>query len=216
MEFLLCEISGQSVYLLADKALYWPSEQVLIISDLHLGKSAHFRKNGLAVPQAADQATHLRLKSLLHQWTPRTLYCLGDLFHSTLNADWENVCLLRAQTPNTDWILVTGNHDILNETAYREAGIINVKGSTRLQPFEFRHEPLKNPPSDLFTICGHIHPAVRLRGRARQKWTAPCFWMTKHQLILPAFGSFTGTHVVQPFPEDRVFSIAGNIILESF
>jgi uncharacterized protein len=216
MEYLDCEISGQVVYLLAEKALYWPAEQALVISDLHFGKSAHFRKHGLAVPQAADQATHLRLQSLLLQWAPRSLYCLGDLFHSTYNADWENVCQLKEQHPNTEWILVAGNHDILNENIYKEAGITCIKDSTIVQPFEFRHEPQAYHTAGTFTVCGHIHPAVKLRGKAHQKWTAPCFWLTQHQLILPAFGSFTGSHMVQPSPEDRVFSIAGRIILESF
>jgi DNA ligase-associated metallophosphoesterase len=216
MEYTTCEISGQQFMLLADRALYWPSEQVLILSDVHLGKSAHFRKHGLAVPQAADQLTYSRLHALLLKWQPRSFYCLGDLFHSSHNKDWDNVCRLREQHPLIDWILVAGNHDILHDSLYRKAGIHCVQDDLLLKPFALRHEPRSQPQTNVYTICGHIHPAVKLQGKARQKWAAACFWIAKHQLVLPAFGSFTGNQIIAPGPEDRIFSIAGNSIIESF
>ena len=34
-------------------SLYWKDKNILLISDLHLGKISHFRKNGLAIPNSA-------------------------------------------------------------------------------------------------------------------------------------------------------------------
>ena len=42
-------------------------------------------------------------------------------------------------------------------------------------------------------IAGHLHPTLRLRGPARDALRAPCFGWGDGQLILPAFGAFTGT-----------------------
>ena len=42
-------------------------------------------------------------------------------------------------------------------------------------------------------IAGHLHPTLRLRGPARDTLRAPCFSWGDGQLVLPAFGAFTGT-----------------------
>ena len=43
------------------KAVYWEREKTLIISDLHVGKSAHFRKSGIAI---SSQVLHDDLEIL--------------------------------------------------------------------------------------------------------------------------------------------------------
>ena len=65
-----------------------------------------------------------------------------------------------------------------------------------------------------FNFCGHIHPAVRLQGFGRQRLKLPCFFKTHSQMILPAFGEFTGTHVLQPKKEDEVFVIVENEVVK--
>src|SRR3989344_3761432 len=42
-------------------------------------------------------------------------------------------------------------------------------------------------------LAGRLHPTLRLRGPARDALRAPCFGWGDGQLILPAFGAFTGT-----------------------
>ena len=54
-------------------------------------------------------------------------------------------------------------------------------------------------------ICGHIHPGVKLKGVGLQQMKVPCFYQSHKQLILPAFGAFTGIHVLTPKEGDRVF-----------
>lgn len=93
--------------------------------------------------------------------------------------------------------LVIGNHDILNKQNYH-AGIINVFKKLSLDPFLLTHnvDLFKDPAtSDNYIICGHIHPAVKLKGNGRQSMKLPCFYFGKDYGILPAFGGFTGTHV---------------------
>lgn len=67
-------------------------------------------------------------------------------------------------------------------------------------------------PSPLL-ICGHLHPSFRIKGPARQRITLPCFWLRPGYLVLPAFGSFTGSHPVQARPDDLVLLAAGDSVI---
>ncbi|MCB0373931.1 MAG: metallophosphoesterase, partial [Muricauda sp.] len=65
-----------------------------------------------------------------------------------------------------------------------------------------------------FTFCGHIHPAVKLSGFGRQQLRLPCFFKSKNQMILPAFGEFTGTHALKPKKEDEVYVIVEDSVVK--
>lgn len=72
-------------------------------------------------------------------------------------------------------------------------------------------------PGDLepigFQICGHIHPCVHVEGKGRQRIRLACFWKSKHRLILPSLGRFTGMHRIKPEKGDEVFLIVkGEIV----
>ena len=60
--------------------------------------------------------------------------------------------------------------------------------------------------------AGHLHPAVRLAGRA-DAVRLPCYWFGRSRGVLPAFGEFTGALTVRPKPGDRVFAIVGDRVL---
>jgi metallophosphoesterase superfamily enzyme len=75
------------------------------------------------------------------------------------------------------------------------------------------HEPLEQIAPGMLNICGHIHPGVRLVGKARQSIRIPCFFQTGSCLILPAFGNFTGLAIVKPKAEDKVWGITGEKII---
>ncbi len=87
--------------------------------------------------------------------------------------------------------LVLGNHDVLEAADYSFLQLHTVP--LAIPPFILTHEPLPaNHPTELYNLCGHIHPGITLRGRARQSVKAPCFYFGERVGILPAFGNFTG------------------------
>jgi metallophosphoesterase superfamily enzyme len=112
---------------------------------------------------------------------------------------------------------VIGNHDILDQQNYH-AGRINIFKKMTLGPFQFVHdiEELEEPPSgSKYVLSGHIHPAVQLNGKGRQRMKLPCFYFGSDYGILPAFGGFTGTHVIEPKQDDQIFIIADNQIMST-
>jgi metallophosphoesterase superfamily enzyme len=42
----------------------------------------------------------------------------------------------------------------------------------------------------------------------------PCFYQSPQQLILPAFGAFTGLHILSPKKGDQVFVTTGKEVVE--
>lgn len=200
----------QDLFLLPEKAIYWSQHKMMIISDPHFGKIQHFRKAGLAVPKAASYKNWQRLFQLLARPDLEQVLFLGDLFHSDWNQEWKDFAYLLSQFPELRYHLVLGNHDSLDENWYSDSRI-NIHKELLLGPYHFTHEPEE---TNEYNICGHIHPAVRLRGSGRQGLRLPCFYFGKQQAILPAFGIFTGTHKIKSSKEDDIFVIAENQIIK--
>ena len=61
-------IRNQSFILTNQRAMFWEESSALIFSDLHLGKTAHFRKNGIALPDNLIQNDLQRLSDLIHHF----------------------------------------------------------------------------------------------------------------------------------------------------
>lgn len=74
-------LAGADLVALGAGALWWPAQQLLCVSDLHLGKSErHLRRGGAALPPYETRDTLDRLGVLVDALAPQTVICLGDSF----------------------------------------------------------------------------------------------------------------------------------------
>ena len=208
------EIRKETLQLLPERAIYWPSRSTVFIADLHFGKTNHFRKEGIPIPEMVRDVDYVKLNKLLVEQTPRTVFFLGDLFHSTMNLEWELLKKLVQDFPNVQFNLVIGNHDILSEQVYIEMGFELHKSDLELGPFLLTHEPQLENDSGLYNLSGHIHPGVAIRGKGRQSLRFPCFFFSDTYCILPAFGTFTGLKCLNGKKTDRIFPIVEDRIFE--
>ena len=190
-------------------AMVHPASSSIFIADLHLGKISHFRRHGFAVPAAAKDANLRKLSAVIDHYQSETLIFLGDLFHSSYNAEWQAFIEWR-RSRNLAVILVEGNHDILNVKNYEDADI-EVVSSIEADEIRFCHEPEEDPQK--LTVCGHVHPGVRLFARGDQQEVLPCFYETDSLFVLPAFGLFTGKYLLKPTEAKNVYLVAGNRVL---
>lgn len=200
-------IQGQQFFLDPRRAIWWQEAKTLITADLHLGKVAHFRNNGFAVPAGLSDQNLRHMSELISEYQPARMLFLGDLFHSVFNEAWIDFSEFRAAFPEISFDLVRGNHDILKPTHYLDAGLTVHPEPLLEDKFMFSHHPQKDIPSELYNLCGHIHPGVILEGNGRQTMKLPCFYFSKNQGILPAYGSFTGAVPVSVVEGDQVFVI---------
>ncbi len=134
---------GEELILDKERALYLPQHQLLAISDLHLGKSAHFRQAGVQVPSTIAQNDLQRLGLLIEKYKPTTLLINGDMFHHGLNADIDEFSAWRKQYQELNFLLVKGNHDRLTNTDYASMNIDIHEPNFCLGPFCFIHNAPK-------------------------------------------------------------------------
>ena len=204
-------LADQQMRLLAEKAIHLPDHDMLLIADLHFGKVEHFRKNGIGIPAGASDKDFRKLRNLVLKTNASKVVFLGDLFHSDFNSAWYGFQSLIRELDDYSFHLVVGNHDIMEVDKYDS---LHVSHQMEVGNLILTHEPLDVIIENKYNLCGHIHPGVRLRGRAKQNLRLPCFYFGKHTGILPAFGSFTGLHVLKPMEGDKVFVVNGDIVVE--
>jgi DNA ligase-associated metallophosphoesterase len=184
------EITVAAVTLVADLAgaLYWPEEQLLVVSDLHLEKGSSFAARGILLPPYDTASTLERLAGILSRHAVRIVVALGDNFHDQGGparlAAADRAKLVELQR-GRDWIWIAGNHD--PDPADRIGGVF--AKSLALGPLLFRHEPM--PQESPGEIAGHLHPVARVSRRGRTL-TRRCFVSDGSRLVMPAFGAYAG------------------------
>ncbi|MDB5022039.1 MAG: phosphoesterase [Pedobacter sp.] len=209
---MIIKCSGEELELNKEKAIYWAAKRMLIISDLHIGKSAHFRKYGIPVPATIGAHDLQRLGSLIKLYNPDVVLITGDMFHNKLNSDVLLFEAWRNEHQAVKFILVKGNHDALSNEAYTNLGIEVVRKELLLAPFRFIHDK-PTEFDEYFNITGHIHPGVTIYGKARQQLRFPCFYFSPTCAVMPAFSAFTGLSKIHREAGDQFYAITPSEVL---
>ncbi len=212
------KLQQNNFWLSAERMLYWEEKKALVVSDLHFGKTGHFRKAGIPIPQSVYKDDLQRLISQLQFFKPDTLIVVGDMFHSIANKELDWFRKWREDFPELSIQLVMGNHDILKRNWYIETGIDIIYKELLADNFSFVHDIADVINDHLITptykFSGHIHPGVRISGAGKQSLHFPCFYFTPSFCVLPAFSKFTGLAMVKPKEEDHVFAIVNQSIIQ--
>ncbi len=217
-------LAGEAVYLLAERALYWPRERALIVADLHVGKADVFRARGIPVPAGSSAQTLARLTQALARaeaishLPPTKIIVLGDFFHAKESMNASTLQALqtwRATHQNIEIVIVEGNHDqhAGTKSLAQISDIKVVDEPFSVAPFAFAHHPLETESCAAYTLYGHIHPCTILRSSV-DRLRVPCFVFGAQSGVLPAFGAFTGGHVVSPSQAEAVYAIADTKIFK--
>lgn len=191
-------------------ALFWKERSSLLISDVHLGKVSHFRKFGAAVPLKALHANFDLMNRAIAYFNPQKIIYLGDLFHSHMNNEWRyfESWVVRSRQK---MILVTGNHDVISPLKYEALGM-HLYEELIIDRFLLTHKPENR--KGYFNFCGHIHPCVNIKSTGKQSLRLPCFFKTRDQMILPAFGEFTGSYTLRTKKQDEVYALAAGSVIK--
>ena len=202
-------LQDERLHLLPERAVWWPSQKTMILSDVHWGKSAHFRKHGIAIPGATQQQDGLRLAALISNYSAERLIIAGDLFHSRHNKEVDDFTHWRTAHTTLHIDFVRGNHDILTPQQYAPWQFSMHEEALTAPPFYITHDDAQHPT--LFTIHGHLHPGIRIPGMSRP---LPSFCISDRCMILPAFGSFTGCKLMQAAHFRHIYVIGEGKVLQ--
>ena len=199
------------IRLFPGRAAFLPATRTLLVADLHLGKAATFRKAGIPVPEGSAQQDLARLERIVAETAATRLLILGDLFHAAGGCTpdvFSEFAEMRARIADTAVLLVIGNHDRRLGPLPASLGIDSCLRTLDEPPFHFVHEPattLDDAGRTAFTIGGHLHPTVSIRSPSGDRFADRCFVAEENLLVLPAFGSFTGGHRIEPMPGMRLW-----------
>lgn len=210
---VLHKLHSQNLWLSAQRSLFWEEEKALVVSDLHFGKTGHFRKAGIAVPQNVYKEDLQRLVSLLNHFRPQKLIVVGDFFHSSANNELDWFKRWRESFSSLQIILVRGNHDILKDQWYADAAIDVISPTLQLNTFIFSHDRCETE-SNVFSFCGHIHPGIIVHGLGKQSLRFPCFYFAANHCILPAFSKFTGAVGMDKSSAQAVYAVVENELVK--
>jgi DNA ligase-associated metallophosphoesterase len=210
MGHLEISLNGELFFLLPQRALFRPFKKQLILSDVHLGKGTHFRSHGLPMPGTAHLKDIDKLHFIIDKWRPETVLILGDLFHSDYNKEWLWFKSVLLHYYFIEFVLVEGNHDILENHHYSLDNLIKTE-IIEDEKFVFSHQPINYQGK--LNVCGHVHPGLRIEGIARQSEKVACFYLNETHFILPAFGYLTGLQILEKEPGANYFIVAGNRVV---
>ncbi|PSL19954.1 ligase-associated DNA damage response endonuclease PdeM [Shimia abyssi] len=180
-------IAGATLTALGSGALWWAEQRLLVVSDLHLGKSSRIaRRGGSNLPPYETRDTLIRLENDLNGTNAATIVCLGDSFDDLEAAEAisqaDRLWISRLQAGRR-WVWIEGNHD---------PGPVDLGGTHLAElpvaPLTFRHIAQSGKSGE---VSGHYHPKVRVQTRLRAI-SRPAFLFDSDRVILPAFGTYTG------------------------
>jgi DNA ligase-associated metallophosphoesterase len=202
-------VAGETLLLLAQKALYWPRRKMLVVADIHFGKAASFRALGVPVPRGTTTQNLDALDALMALHDIGHIMFLGDFLHARAAHASATVAAMlawRLRHPALALTLVRGNHDRHAGDPAAALGIEMVDEPYSLAPFSFCHHPDIATPG--YALAGHTHPTFLLATRF-DALRLPCFVVGPERMILPSFGAFTGGFLVTPGAGDAIFVSSG-------
>ena len=176
-------------------SLFLKKENVLIISDLHIGYEEALNKQGILIPRFSLQDSLKQLKEIIGKKRFDRIIINGDLKHefgTVSNQEWRDTkaiaTFLKEKTKKL--ILVKGNHDTIL-TPMKKFDVEIVK-EIRIGDILIVHGD--KIPEDIekikTIIIGHEHPAISLRDNSRVE-RFKCFligtFKGKRLIVMPSF-----------------------------
>lgn len=206
------EWAGERLVLLPERAVWWPAARTIFVADTHFGKDSAFRAASIPIPTGTTDHDLDRLDRVLRLAEADRLVVLGDFYHARSgrsDALSERLDAWRKHHEALDLVIVRGNHD-LHAGDVPEAWSASVlDGPAADGPFLLAHDENDlTAAASGFALTGHVHPGVRLSGAGGTGLVLPCFRFGHRTAVLPAFGSFTGLHMVRPARRDQVYVVA--------
>lgn len=165
------------VWLDARRAVYFETERLLVVSDLHWGYAASHRATGNLLPDWGDPEIAAHLRTLLTDYQPARMLWLGDSLHTLRGRHAAEAFLSPCEVPVT---ILRGNHDArwtAASTPFLQSGA-----------YFFHHGDTAQPiPPEACEVIGHHHPAFAWSDGAGGRIKLPALVWSARRLILPAF-----------------------------
>jgi DNA ligase-associated metallophosphoesterase len=187
---------------------------MLIVADIHFGKAAAFRAEGVPVPRGTTTQNVDALDQLIALHGVQHILFLGDFLHARASHADATLTVLRnwrKRNPALILTLVRGNHDTHAGDPPADLNINLADEPHELGGFSFCHHP--HVQARGYVLAGHLHPVYRLTV-AGDSVRLPCFVFGDSVGMMPSFGAFTGGFAISPQQGERVIVAADDAVFE--
>lgn len=199
-------------------ALYFQEEDVVIVSDLHLGLESLMASSGVYFPKFQLDEMKEEFENIIEKVEPEKIVINGDLKHEFSETTWEEreevQDLLEFLTEKVEEVLILkGNHDNYLIYAVKDFDNVKLEEKVVLDNATFLHGDeeidLKNLNTE-YLIIGHEHPALALKDDLGIKEKVRCFLygelVSKKIIVLPAMSKFAEGSQVNQIPKKRLLT----------
>ena len=220
MNCLAASLEHRGLTILPQRGVWEAATRTLWVADPHLGKAAAFRAHGQPAPAGTTDENLRRLGALADERRARRLVVLGDFLHAR---EAHNAALVeklrawKAARRDLECIVVRGNHDVRAGDLADDCGFASVDAPYNASGIDARHFPIDEAAAladGPTVLAGHLHPVGRLHGGAHDSLRLPCFAIVGRQIVLPAFGEFTGGHPLRSGGNWRLVATIGSSLVE--
>jgi putative SbcD/Mre11-related phosphoesterase len=192
---------------IVDLGIYLEKQELLAVSDIHLGYEEALTKQGILIPKFHFKDLIIRLENMINETKPKMILINGDLKHefgTISDEEWRNtIKLIGFLNKNCDeLVILKGNHDKVIDPIAQKCNITPLKKYI-IDDILFCHgDFIPTIPAQMKTIIiGHEHPAVSVTEGVRSE-TFKCFlkgkWNNRTLIVLPSMNLVTeGTDVLQ-------------------
>ncbi|GAA0243737.1 metallophosphoesterase [Haladaptatus pallidirubidus] len=178
----------------ADRAVFLPEANALVLADLHIGRDA---TSSVSLPLGEQRDLATRFAALLHRFSPAEVVLAGDVLHAfdRIPEDAEDTFAKlkqRANDAETDFVAIRGNHDNLLSQ------LVDCPDEYRLADGTLVCHGHEEPDSTASRyVVGHDHPAIEIEGKRRPCYLwGPGTFRGSDVLVLPAFTRLAGGAIV--------------------
>jgi uncharacterized protein len=178
---LLC---GKSFIADPTGALYWPAENALVVSDLHLEKGSHLTEDGVRLPSYDTRSSFEKIEEAIDRYNPLRVVALGDNFCGGVRLSIGDLDWLGDLMAEREWIWVTGES---GQPVPEPVGGA-VRPHFSLGGVRFRYEPTRAPVGH--EIAGRLHPVAKISEYGHIV-RARCYVSNGLRLILPSLGAYS-------------------------
>ncbi len=186
---------------LLENAVYLPTVDTVIISDLQLGHEQQLRDLGSNILYEQGLQMIGLLETLIDQVKAKRLVINGDLKHEfghiSAQERHDIIRLLKAFKDKVEVVVVRGNHDTLTEVLTKEVGVEMSDSWSDGGFYAVHGHDLPDEEDPVYkeahtVVIGHVHPAVRIDDGVRAE-RYKCFLIgqygKKRLVVLPSFST---------------------------
>ena len=201
-------LAGKSMIADVSGALYWPSEEILIVADPSLKNDASSNTETISLQSHETRATLIKLQDTAEHYQAKRLMLLGckaETELSTDDLDEENVDRLSDLHKKYDctWSISGTAPEFL----YRFEATIGQ--ANKLNGLTFKHKPTFAPMAR--EVAGFMNPIAKQKSDGNSIGQK-CFVSNNARLIMPSFGSAGAGNNIMNQKFDPLFSAGSQYV----